>query len=122
MYNCFAWAAGLDDRLWGIDKGCGEYWPDGVPRNQSVAAYVEAYRTLGFERCATPDLEEGLEKLAIYVADSGEPQHAARQLASGFWTSKMGWILEDIEHDSLACLEGEEYGTVKAFLARPRAK
>ena len=80
---------------------------------------VAAFATLGFEVCESGDAEPGLEKVAIYVGDSGEPEHMARQLPSGGWTSKMGCLLEDIEHVNLAVLEGTEYGTAKTFLARP---
>jgi hypothetical protein len=63
-------------------------------------------------------LEPGLEKIAIF-AKGGRPTHAARQLGSGRWTSKLGRA-EDIEHD-LRALEGEAYGAVAFFLQRPRA-
>lgn len=61
------------------------------------------------------------EKIAIYVDDSGDPSHAARQTSSGKWTSKIG-ELEDIEHGSLSDLEGEAYGTVAQIMKRPRMK
>lgn len=46
------------------------------------------------------------------------PKHAARQLASGRWTSKLG-KLEDIDH-ALHDLEGMLYGAVVLFMKRPR--
>jgi hypothetical protein len=47
-------------------------------------------------------------------------KHAARQLPSGRWTSKIG-VLEDIEH-SLRDLEGDEYGTATVLMKRPAAR
>lgn len=76
-----------------------------------------AYATLGYRPCPDGESESDLEKIAIYGV-RGIPRHAARQLASGRWTSKMGDI-EDIEH-TLEAIEGEQYGTVIQFLARPR--
>ena len=55
--------------------------------------------------------------MAIFVDAVGVPTHAARQLASGLWTSKLGHS-EDIEHD-LRALEGDTYGMVALLLKRP---
>jgi hypothetical protein len=75
---------------------------------------------MGYEECATDELEPGFEKVVIYMDEDGFPTHAARQLENGNWTSKLGgW--EDIEHTSLSCLEGTDlaYGTVAVILRRP---
>ncbi len=38
-YNCFAWAAGEDDRWWApAEPG---YWPDGVPRELTLEAFIQ---------------------------------------------------------------------------------
>lgn len=42
-----------------------------------------------------------------------------RQLPDGKWTSKLG-ALEDIEHDRLDALEGDDYGRVVAYMKRQR--
>jgi len=60
-----------------------------------------------------------MEKVAIFADAQGAPTHAARQLESGAWTSKCG-TLEDIEHNSLANLEGGAYGKAVLFLERRR--
>jgi hypothetical protein len=101
-----------------LDRGNGDYWPDGVPRTNTVLSFIALFATLGFAPCETQDLEAGVEKLAIYLNETGTPEHIARQLPNGSWTSKMGWALEDIEHDSLTVLEGEQYGIASVFLAR----
>ncbi len=66
--------------------------------------------------CEQSEFEQGFEKIAIYVNNMGKPTHAARQLPSGYWTSKLGrWI--DIEH-TLAGLTESEYGSVAQVLRR----
>jgi hypothetical protein len=113
-YNCIAWGVGEDDRWWSPLPEDDYYWPEGVVREVSVGAFVRAYGTLGFVVCEDGKLEAGVEKLAIYVGSDGRPQHVARQLVSGLWTSKLG-RLEDIEHE-LKGLSGELYGTVHLFM------
>jgi len=115
-YNCFAWAAEEDDRWWQPIPGEQFYWPDGVPQEETIEAYIQAYQTLGYEICLGEGLEVGYQKIAIYVDSSGIPTHAARQLANGKWTSKLGW-LEDIEHE-LDGLVGDRYGVVGQILKR----
>lgn len=122
-YNCIAWAAGETDRWWWPDSMGLSYWPEGVPRRETVDAFVQAYRTLGYESCDSQSPEFGVEKIAIYVNDLGlrRPTHAARQLPSGKWTSKLG-RREDIDHDGL---HGDyppdcRYGQVAVILSRPR--
>lgn len=53
----------------------------------------------------------------LFADLAGMPTHAARQLHSGAWTSKLG-NAEDIEHE-LHALEGEIYGTVVVIMNRP---
>ena len=73
---------------------------------------------MGFVICADGSLEEGVEKVAIYAVGD-EYMHAALQLGSGSWTSKMG-TGEDIEHDAPENLAGPCYGHVTAFMKRKR--
>jgi hypothetical protein len=63
-------------------------------------------------------METGWEKVALFAHEDGTPTHAARQLASGRWTSKLG-ELEDIEHE-LEAVEGAAYGSVVVYLKRLR--
>ncbi|CAC5345529.1 conserved hypothetical protein [Planktothrix rubescens CCAP 1459/22] len=87
-----------------------------MPQEETIAAYIQAYQTLGYEICQGEGLEVGYQKIAIYVDSSGIPTHAARQLANSKWTSKLGW-LEDIEHE-LDGLTGDRYGVVAQILKR----
>jgi len=122
-YNCIAWAAGDDTRWWwpvplrGIN-----YWPKGIPREVTVSAFVSAFGTRGFFPCADGFLEKGIEKIALFAKRSGGaliPTHAALQLESGQWTSKMG-TLEDIIHVTCDAVNGPVYGQAVEFLARKR--
>ncbi|MCI0685205.1 MAG: hypothetical protein L0Y71_24160 [Gemmataceae bacterium] len=118
-YNCVAWAAGDDGRWWwpGLDLEV-EYWPAGVPRVEALESFQAVFAQLGYVVCADENPESGFEKIAIFTSNSIEPKHAARQLPGGRWTSKLG-VLEDIEH-GLHDLEGDEYGTVRIVMKRPR--
>lgn len=117
-YNCLAWAAEEADRWWSPLPEDDYYWPEGVSKEVSVEAFAKAYETLGFLICDNADLETNIEKIAIYATLDGKPQHVARQLPSGLWTSKLGRP-EDIEHQ-LTGLEGALYGTVQKLMARHR--
>jgi len=80
--------------------------------------FIKAFKSEGFSVCKNGEFENGFEKVAIYVDDSGEPTHAARLLPSGVWTSKLGRG-EDIEHETVEVVEGKLYGKAKSFLKRP---
>lgn len=118
-YNCIAWAADSTDRPWWPLRP-NWHWPAGVVSQETLDAFISAFATLGYEPCDSPALERGREKIAIY-ADGRRPKHAARQLPSGVWTSKLGEA-EDIEHAALDLLEGASYGRVTAILCRPRPR
>ena len=113
-YNCAAYVAGDADRWWWPEAHPNSYWP-GSRRDESLDAIVEVFGNLGYEVCDSPTLESGFEKIAIYVDDLG-PQHLARQLPSGMWSSKCG-RLEDITH-TLEGLDGEEYGKAHFIMKR----
>jgi hypothetical protein len=123
-YNCFAWAAGELNRWWNPNPMGSDYWPTGVIRKESLQAYLEAYRTIGYETCDSQRFEPGFEKIAIYVNDNGNPTHAIRQLPNGQWTSKIG-MWEDVEHEFSESLVIEirgqiiDYGTIAKLMKRP---
>ena len=116
-YNCIAFAAGDEDNWWWPDPD--SYWPDGVPREEKLDAFIDAYSTRGFETCDDGKLEANFEKIVIYLDKFGTPSHAAIQLASGIWKSKLGegW---DIEHDTVQGVEDGSYGKAFQFMKRPR--
>lgn len=118
-YNCVAWAAESDEEWWWPDPMEQEYWPDGVPREETLSAFIEAFRTIGYEPCQDEELESGVQKIAIYANAQNVPRHVARQLPNGEWTSKIGQY-EDIQHQALDVLTGvaPAYGTVVQVMQR----
>jgi hypothetical protein len=129
-YNCIAWAASdINIPWWPTPPSVvGAFWPDGAPREATLAAFMKAYATLRYKDCGrNGSLEKGYEKIAIYVGRDGKPTHAARQLYSGVWTSKLG-PYKDIQHTSPHALEiasgspphSNEYGTVARYMKRKR--
>lgn len=115
-YNCVAWAANDETTWWWPFDGY--YWPQGVRADDTVAAFAEAFGTLGYEACPEGTLESDWEKIVVYATAAGEPTHAARQLRSGRWTSKLGGS-RDIAHD-LGAITGPNYGEPALFMKRPR--
>lgn len=83
----------------------------------TVSAFLAAFVLVGYVPCAGEDVEPGFEKVALFADAFGKPKHAARQLATGRWTSKLG-RMEDIEHE-LRDLESAVYGSVVLILKRP---
>lgn len=119
-YNCIAWAAGDTERWWWPVAGSYAYWPANAPVQETLVAFIKAFATLGFMPCDDSQVEQGHEKVALYVDQNGKPTHAARQLPNGRWTSKLGKI-EDIEHE-LEAVVGPVYGSVAQILKRPIGK
>lgn len=118
-YNCIAWAANDNLMWWDPDPQGQSFWPDDIPREYTIKAYVRLYQKFGYKKCASRDLEPGYEKVAIYVDRDGCPCHAARQLPTGKWTSKLG-DYKDIEHNNLDCLVSNKYGNVAIILKRKK--
>jgi hypothetical protein len=100
-YNCIAWAASDSNRWWWPDND--SYWPYWSERKPKRENFVKAFFWLGYRVCDDSRLEFGFEKVALYEIGN-EPQHMARQLKDGSWTSKCGGD-EDITHFTLDALE-----------------
>jgi len=119
-YNCFAWAAGDNAHVWSPTLiGSGVYWPPGIPALPTLSGTIQAYLEVGFAPCESAVLEDGVEKIAIFTDSAGEPRHAARQLPTGAWTSKLGSHV-DIEHADVAAVGGLMYGEPTVFMSRTR--
>jgi hypothetical protein len=112
-YNCIAWAAGDTTNWWQP----GIYWPFPTdPLDDSLTELTRVFESLGYEKCSDGLIEVGHEKVGLYgIGDCYT--HAARQLASGKWTSKLG-NEDDIEHDSPDVVAGGIYGDVMQFMKR----
>ena len=115
-YNCIAWAYGKDDDWFEPDAEQQFSWPISR-REYSLVAFEELFASIGYISCADASKEDGFLKIAIYVNGIGEPTHAARQLATGKWTSKLGKGI-DIMHDSPDVLNGPSYGTAHVYMKR----
>lgn len=119
-YNCFAWAVNYKDRWWGTDEN-EDFWPDGIPREETLEAYIESYRQIGYEVCEEELPEKGYLLIAIYVDHDGEPSHAAKyNPETGLWESKLG-VRQDVEHDfadEFILNEGVDYGTLAIFMKK----
>lgn len=126
-YNCVAWAAGDDTKIWSPAVGVGGkllggyYWPKGVPLLPTVAATEAVFAREGFVQTSVEDveLEPGVEKVAIFGEDGmGLVTHAARQRPSGRWASKMG-DYADIEHDLRDIeVEGPLVGVLRSVMRK----
>lgn len=115
-YNCVAWAYEVSNKwMWPTAaEDC--YWPPSIADTDELQALMQLFLDMGYVRCVDCQPEDGFTKVAIYMDQEG-PTHVARQLESGWWTSKLG-TLEDIEHDTLEILEGGAYGKAIVFLKR----
>jgi hypothetical protein len=122
-YNCIAWATG--DALnwwWPVGDPFDEprFWPTGVAREVTLAAFLAAFTSVGYGPCDNTILESGFDKIAVFADQGGRPTHACRQIEEGRWTSKLGRS-EDVEHELHAPLEGDTYGRIVLVMKRPRA-
>jgi hypothetical protein len=115
VYNCLAWALGDDANWW--EPAGSYYWPPDLPREDTIQTVGRIFEQRGYVQCDTDAFEPGFEKVAIYGDDDGF-LHAARQLGSGRWTSKLGRLV-DIEHLALEGLAGKEYGSPRLLMRRP---
>ena len=120
-YNCIAWAA--DDAHHFMWPAPDLEWPFWSPRIESRAAFVAAFKWLGYRVCNNSRVEFWFHKVALYEL-AGSPKHMARQLRDGTWTSKCGGA-EDITHYTLDALESYgpspakgEYGRAEIYMKR----
>ena len=89
-------------------------------RDDSVAAFIAAFATRGYECCDSEGLEPGFDKVVLYVDEQqGRVTHAARQLSDGRWTSKLGpqWDINHLLEG--VCGPAPAYGRVAQILRRP---
>jgi hypothetical protein len=112
-YNCIAWSVNDTTRFWWPDHLA--YWPDDVPPNDSLDAFVHMYSKLGY---SLTDLvpKEDAEAVAIYGAGFRVKHAARRSTDSPLWKSKLGEAF-DIEH-TLNAIEAGLYGSLLAIMVK----
>jgi hypothetical protein len=114
-YHCIAWAAEDTENWWQP----GVFWiPADWPENDfGLGALENVFRSIGYVDCSNNSgLEAAFQKVALY-GYGFVYTHAARQLPSGKWTSKLGKG-EDIEHDTPDDVAGGVYGEVTQVMKR----
>lgn len=110
------------DYIWpsGVLTSDGTVWPEGVPREESVAAFEQMLAIYGFEPCGQDGAEQiGFDKVALYAVNGVRPAHAARMVAGGSWTSKVGDFV-DVSHAEATDVESRAYGRIVGFYRRRR--
>src|SRR5437879_1457260 len=65
-YNCIDWASKDTTRWWWPDAQGLYYWPPGVPREETLPAFMLAYEKQGYKLCFNDSLQAGVEKIAIF--------------------------------------------------------
>ena len=88
-----------------------------MPSADTLEGWIKVFADHGYSDTDRDHLEPEFEKVAIYATPEA-PEHVARQKGSGIWISKMGKG-HDIEHSTLAALEGELMGKVVKIMKRP---
>jgi hypothetical protein len=118
-YNCLAWAAREKHRRWDFAKGA--YWPKGVKRASGIAYLVGAFQAEGFSVCKKDDCQkyDSTADLIVVYEKHRIGTHAARLLANGMWSSKLGDI-EDVQHQTPEDVGGDEYGDPRVYMKRKR--
>lgn len=119
-HNCVAYAADDKSRKWDWSSLPlpGYYWPATASKGYGIESLKSAFEAIGYEICGNGDVEDGFEKVALYVDEHGFWTHAAKQEPSGEWSSKLG-NSEDIRHRTPHCFGGSIYGNVMHFMKRP---
>jgi hypothetical protein len=113
-YNCIAWAFEDTRKVWWPSRRT--YWPLNILGLTVSSAFESWFKSDGWEECENADFEPGFKKIALYGL-GGQPTHAARQLPTGLWTSKLGQDI-DLSH-TLNDLIGPQYGAPMKFYRKP---
>lgn len=123
-YNCIAWACNYNDRWMQPPSITAPpfdsivYWPDGVTQGLDVSCLIEAFKSKGYQLCDNAKHEDGFIKVALYTEKGTRNwTHAARELRSGYWTSKLGQG-NDIQHGTPYTIEGNAYGIVFCIMKK----
>ena len=120
-YNCLAFACGDERKWWEPRPGGRFYWPPNAQKDTSLATVTRIFIADGYVETAYRNVEAGYLKAAIYVDLEDIDTYSHVAMSDGaVWKSKLGKG-QDIEHDSLDLLEGNqeaEYGIVATILRK----
>ena len=114
-YNCIGWAVGDSTKFYWPGPSEFFFWPNEIPRNESLETFQLFFNSLVTKSVPTASWKRAFKK-SRFLKKNGLPTHAARQLADGFWTSKLD-VLEDVKH-SLGAISGGFYGEIALFLRK----
>jgi hypothetical protein len=117
-YNCIAFAAGITDKKYWPNWHPDYTWLPGIPRAETLDAFIKFYETFGYSGPSNDTYVEGVEKVAIFTDGAGKPKHAAKQIGPNKWASKLGDSY-DIEHKHDA-VSGGLYGQIVHYMERPK--
>jgi hypothetical protein len=125
IYNCIAYVYGDSTRpYWPYPfpqfafPEVLYYWPPGLPRINHVDSFRQLYETIGYKVCQDGTLDLPWEKIAVFGKNENDPKHAAKQLITGKWSSKLGTNY-DVSHD-IHNISAGTYGDVLLYMRRPR--
>lgn len=115
-YNCISWALGTSD-MWTWpnppeERDDAMTWQNALGYSEDINTFIAYFEAQGYSQCSINDQKEGT--IALYTIGNN-CKHAARRLANGLWTSKLGpW--HDIQHSTPQSLEGDIYGKVYCYM------
>ena len=104
-YNCIAYAYGDLSRAYWPSKTF--YWPNHIVRSEHLNSFIDLFNSIGYVLCDNGILEPGFEKVAIFGLNQNTTKHAAKQLLTGQWSSKLG-ANYDVSHN-IQSMEGGIY-------------
>lgn len=121
-YNCLAFACGDERKWWEPIPGGRYHWPPTARWDTSLTTVTNIFLADGFTVTDNRAVEFGYIKVAIYVELEDIETYSHVAVSNGLeWKSKLGKG-QDIAHDSLDLLEGDqadEYGLVAVILRKP---
>jgi len=122
-YNCFGFALGYNqwweppvfiDELIANEEAI---WPLGLSESLDIDNYIAAARTERFYVSQDAMWEESCDTIMLYFTTNDRKfQHAARQVSSGVWSSKLG-TGSDITH-AIDGIDRIDFGTGRIYMKR----
>lgn len=118
VYNCIAFAMGLQDRWVDNNILCpGHWWPPISDCSMKKEALIKAFEYLKFQLCEDASIEEGYDKVVLFCDNADNWTHAARIIGDGIEHSKFGqgW---DAFYSGNGIFAGSCYGQEYAYMKR----